>query len=401
MRHSFKMALSIALLVSITFGAGYWIGNRDHQPVTAQEGDDREVLFAPFWETWDLLHQNYVDELDDRALMEASLNGMIAALEDPHMGYMTPEDYQSILDSLNGEYEGIGAIVSKDETTGALTIVRPFPDSPAEQAGILPGDEVVTVDGEDISELDENVIISMVKGPAGTDVVLGIQRQGEDEVLQITVTRDRIVQPSVEYEILEGNIGYLQLYQFAPNTNIEVHEALMEMDANNLNGLIVDLRYNPGGYLDVTLDIISEFITEGPILIERGADGSEIINEAQGDAVAGDVPLVVLVNEGSASASELMAGAIQDRGRGTIVGVPTFGKGSVQTWRRLSNGGGVRITIERWFTPSGYTVEPDGIQPDVIVEFPTLDAGTPYSQEIDTQLQAAIEELISQVSPRA
>ena len=402
MKKSWRNIVGLVLILSLTFSAGYLMGGQGDQQQTAVAQDDGQTeAFTPFWETWELLHQFYVDPLDDDALVHGAIDGMIASIEDPHMSYIPPEDYEIILTNLNAEFEGIGATVRQDEETGALVIVKPLPNSPALAAGILAGDQIVTVDGEDITELDQDVIISMVRGPAGTDVILGVRRAEAEELLEITVTRDTIVLPTVEYEILEGNIGYLQLYQFSPDTNTQVTDALIDMDANNLNGLIVDLRGNSGGYLNVALDIISEFIAEGPILIERGTDNEETIYEAFGHAHAADVPLAVLVDEGSASASELMAGALQDRGRAIIIGMPTFGKGSVQTWRRLSNDGGVRITISRWFTPAGYTVEPDGIQPDEIVEFPILEEGEVYSQDIDSQLQAAIKALISATTPRA
>jgi carboxyl-terminal processing protease len=402
MKYSSRTLSSIILLITITFGAGYIAGTQNTQTaVIAQEGpDEREELFRPFWETWDLLHQVYVDPLDDTALMEAALNGMVNSLNDPHMGYIPPSDYQVVLDSLNGEFEGIGATVRKDEDSGALVIVRPLPDSPAEAAGILAGDIVFTVDGEDITALDQEVIISMVRGPAGTQVVLGVQHPGVEDIVEITITRARITLPSVDYEVFDNNIGYLQIYQFAPGSDNEVHQALLDMDVESLNGLIIDLRGNTGGYVDATLDIMDQFIDEGVLLIERGGVEGERVYEASGTALAPTVPLVVLVDNGSASASELMAGALQDRGRATIIGVPTFGKGSVQTWRRLSNNGGIRITIARWYTPAGYYVEPNGIQPDKVVEFPPLEPGETYSYEIDPQLQAAIESLISITSPR-
>lgn len=404
MKPTLRNTLGLLLILALTFSAGYMLGAQQptSAPVAAQEGDDspRNELFEPFWQTWELLHQFYVDPLDDEALMEAALTGMLSSLEDPHMGYLPPDQYQEILDSLNGEFEGIGATVRQDQDTGELIIVRPLPESPAQEAGLRAGDRVVTVDGEDITDLDQSVIIGMVRGPAGTDVTLGVSRQDADDLLEITVTRGRITLPSVDFEILDGNIGYLQLYQFSPDSAEEVRRTLLEMDAENLTGLILDLRGNGGGYLDVTLDVISYFIDDGIILIEDGLDG-EHEYEARGQALAPNVPMVVLVDQGSASASELMAGALQDRGRATVIGVPTFGKGSVQTWRRLSNGGGVRITTSRWYTPAGYSVEPDGIQPDQVVEFPELAPDEVYSQEIDTQLQAAIDQLLRETSPTA
>jgi carboxyl-terminal processing protease len=398
MRKQFKTATSVLLLVTLTFSAGYLL--RDSQEptpqVSAQSGTGQEELFAPFWEAWDLLHQNYVDPLNEDAdvdLMEAALNGMMTSLGDPNMDYMDPETYQLVMGDINSEFEGIGATVRKDEETGALLIVRPLPGSPAETAGVLPGDEIVTVDGEDITGLEQEVIITKVRGPAGTDVVLGVRRAGSEELVEITVTRARITLPSVEHDVLDGNIGYIQLYDFSRNAPEGVANALIELDAENLNGLILDLRGNTGGYLDVTLEVMSQFIDSGLIMIERGSGGEEQQYQAYGGALAPNVPMVVLVDGASASASEIVAATFQDLGRATIIGTQTYGKGTVQTWQQLSNGGAVRITIARWYTPAERSIDLVGVEPDVVVEFEPLEPGTLYSYELDSQLQAALEAL--------
>lgn len=385
---------SLIMLVAVTFSSGYIIGtlNDETAPVAAQDTPDRDETFAPFWEAWDLMHQFYVDPLDDNELMEAALTGLMSAPGDPHMDYMTPDAYSQAREGLTSEYEGIGATVQQDEDTGALVIVRPLPGSPAEASGILAGDEIVTVDGEDITGMDQSTIIGMVKGPAGTDVVLGVRRAGEEELIEITVTRAQISLPTVDYEVLDGNIGYVILYSFSQNSDVELANALNEMDVENLDGLILDLRGNTGGYLDTTLRVMSLFIERGVIFVERGPNGEDQ-TQAFGNAIAPTVPMVVLVDQYSASASEVVAGALQDHGRARIVGVSTFGKGSVQTWRELSNGGGIRITISRWYTPNGNSVEPDGITPDVEVEYIPLEDGEIYSRDNDNQIQQAIEEL--------
>ncbi|KAB2856466.1 MAG: S41 family peptidase [Anaerolineae bacterium] len=395
MRSQFNKVASLVLLVTLTFGAGYFF--RDSQePAVAQTGTSRDELFAPFWESWDLLHDNYVDPLDEESdlhLMEAALDGMLTSLGDPNMGYMDPETSQMVFSDLSGEFEGIGATVRKDEETGALLIVRPLPGSPAEQAGILPGDEIVTVDGEDITQMEQEVIITLVRGPAGTDVVLGVRREGSEDIIEITVTRARISLPSVEFDILDGDIAYIQLYDFSRDAGSELTETLIEADAQNRAGLILDLRGNTGGYLDVALEVMSQFVESGPIMIERGSGDQEQIYQAFGGALAPTVPMVILVDANSASASEILAATFQDLGRATVVGTQSYGKGTVQTWRQLSNGGAVRITIARWYTPDERSIDLVGVTPDIVVEFEPLEPGTIYSYDVDSQLQAAIKAL--------
>lgn len=395
--------ISLIVLVALTFGSGYWLGQHQ-QPtptVVAQGNPPTEEVFAPFWEAWNLLHQFYVDPLDDTVLMEGALGGMMRATGDRHTDYMPPQRYTQAQESLSGNYEGIGASVSQDPDTGALVIVRPFPGSPAEVAGLRTGDQIVTVNGEDVTQLDQSIIISMVKGPAGTEVELGIRRVGQPDLLIIPVMRARIVTPTVDYEVFEGGVGYILLTSFSNNTDEEVAQALIDMNAENLNGLIIDLRGNTGGYLDTTLELMSMFIAQGTIFIERGANGTEEKIQAYGNPIAPTVPMVVLVDGFSASASELFSGTLQDYKRAVVLGTPTFGKGSVQTWRGLSNGGGIRITISRWYTPKDRSVEPDGILPDIEVEYIPLPEDQAYDRATDNQIEAAIEQLRRMNSPQA
>jgi len=295
---------------------------------------------------------------------------------------------------MSGEYEGIGAVVRQDEKTGGLELVSIMEDSPAEKAGLQPGDQIVKVEGKDVTHLGQNEIVAMVRGPAGTPVRLGILRSGEPDILKFEVLRDRVVVPSVSSKVLAGEIGYIRLSQFDFDTSQDMRGALEAMDANHLKGLILDVRGNPGGYLTTSIEVASAYIPEGPIVIER-SPGHEVAHQALGDAIAVDVPMVVLVDQGSASASELIAGALQDHGRATIVGMPTFGKGSVQTWLTLSNGGGVRITIARWYTPDGHSVSDVGIKPDIEVPY------KPQALRVneDNQLTAAIQVLNGTYDP--
>lgn len=357
---------------------------------TQSGSTDVNTLFAPFWETWNIIHDQYVDQpVDDTALMRGAISGMLDSLGDKHTGYMDPETFKEATTPLDGSYEGIGAYV--DVTGEYLTIISAMPGSPAEKAGLISGDEVIKVNGEDMTSIDPNIVLKSVKGPAGTDVTLTIQRPETKETFDVTITRQSIELASISSEMLEDNIAYISLSTFGESTNEELTTALETLLAENPKGLILDLRNNSGGYLETAIEVISQFIPEGVVMYEQEGDGSETTYEAIPGGLATDIPLVVLVNEGSASASEITAGAIQDFDRGTIVGVTTYGKGSVQNWIPLENDqGAVRITIARWLTPKHRQINEVGLNPDVVVELTdeNVEAG------VDTQLEKAIEILL-------
>jgi carboxyl-terminal processing protease len=350
---------------------------------------DLEVLFKPFWESWDVLHERYVDQpLDDEALMRGAIRGMLEALGDQHTSYMDPDQFRQANIPLDGEYEGIGAWVDTNATY--LTIVSPMPGSPAEKAGLKPGDQIIAIDGDDMTGIDGNLVIRRVLGPAGTLVRLTILREGIIEPFDVDITRARITIPSVDSRMLDDNIAYVQLLTFGETTTNDLRNTLRELLRQNPDGLILDLRNNGGGYLNTAIDVASEFILDGVVMYEQFGDGSRQTFQANGRGLATDIPLVVLVNGGTASASEIVAGAIQDRGRGIVVGTTTFGKGSVQTWAELSDGqGALRVTIARWFTPSDRLIHETGIEPDIIVELPEEVS----ELETDVQLERAIEVL--------
>ncbi|HUS85199.1 MAG TPA: S41 family peptidase [Anaerolineales bacterium] len=353
--------------------------------VEPPEGSDD--LFAPFWQAWDIVHEEYVDQpVDDVSLMRGAISGALDALGDPHTSYMDPVTYEQSNIPLQGSYEGIGAWV--DTNTEFLTIVSPMPGSPAEEAGLQPGDEVVAVDGEDVSGVDANIVIRSVLGPAGTTVRLTIRREGEPELLEFEIIRAEILMPSVESEMLEGDIGYIRLVNFSNDTTDDLRSAIRDLRQTDLNGLILDLRGNGGGFLVTAIEVASEFIEDGVIMTERFGDGREEAYEALGGGLATDLPLIILVNGGSASASEIVAGAIHDYGRGLLVGETTFGKGSVQNWIALSGEeGAVRVTVARWYTPMGTQIVGDGLEPDHEVPYTNED----FEAGNDPQLEKAIE----------
>jgi len=353
---------------------------------------DLQKSFEPFWQAWDLVHDQYVDQpVDDQLLMRGAIKGMLEALGDPHTSYLDPEQ-QKILDTqLQGEdqYEGIGAWV--DTSSDYLTIISPMPESPAQKAGLKTGDKIIAIDGEDMTGLNGEVVRKKVLGPAGSIVTLTILREGV-EPFDAQVTRASITVPSLESRMLDDEIGYIHLYIFGDKTTDELRTALKELLAQNPKGLILDVRYNGGGYLETAIDVVSEFIGDGTVMYEEYGDGNRKTFEARKGGLATDIPLVVLVNEGSASASEIVAGAIQDRQRGKLVGVKTFGKGSVQIPSELKdNQGAVRITIARWLTPGGRTIHEVGLEPDVVVEITEED----QTADRDPQLEKAIELLLA------
>jgi carboxyl-terminal processing protease len=400
-------------IIAVSFSAGAIVGNlllpkpdvdwfsqlplstpnaiENGSPDPAVSGISRDDLFLPFWEAWDIVHEQYIDQpVDDLNLMRGAITGMLDSIGDPHTGYMDPDQFFQANIPMEGEYEGIGAWV--DTTSEFLTIISPMPDSPAENAGLLPGDEVIKIDGEDMTGLDGSLVIKKVLGPAGSKVVLTIRREGKAELFDVTIIREKIVLPSVESRMLEDNIGYIQIHTFGQETRDELRKNLKRILGQNPDGLIIDFRNNGGGYLQTAVEVASEFITKEIILFEDyGSDDGLVEFKAQKGGLATDIPLVVLVNEGSASASEIVAGAIQDYDRGPLVGATTFGKGSVQNWIELKNNqGAVRITIARWLTPEKRQINSTGLDPDYPVELTEED----FENELDPQLDKAIEVLL-------
>jgi carboxyl-terminal processing protease len=362
----------------------------------ASTPDELETLFTPFWEAWNIVHDQYVEQpVDDRVLMQGAIRGMMDALGDQQTFYMEPQVYENETSSLQGQYEGIGAYVDTDGDY--LTIVSPIEGSPAEQAGLLPGDKVIAIDGEDMTGIAPEEARLKVLGPEGTTVTLQIARDGELEPLEFTITRAAIEIRSAEGKMLEDNIAYLDINTFGEQTTRELRSTLDELLEQNPRGIIIDLRNNPGGYLSTAVEVSSEFIDEGVILYEQYGDGRRDEHKALGGGQATDIPLVVLINEGSASASEILAGALQDYDRATLVGVKSFGKGSVQNWVPLSdNQGAARVTIARWLTPDERLIDHIGLMPDVVVEMTPED----FESELDPQLDAAVQTLLAVLEDR-
>ena len=355
--------------------------------------------FALLCETYARIKSDYVDEIDDAELVEGAVEGMVEALPDAYSGYLPPEQYATALDDLSGEFSGIGAEVgmrnladpSDEEACTviteicALVIIAPLDGSPAEAAGLQAGDVVVAVDGEPTAGSTISEQVFRVRGEAGTDVTLTVER--EDETLEITITRAVINLQEVSSELLADGVGYLRLTTFTDRSPGLLRDALAGLLDGGATDVVFDLRNNPGGFLSAAQAIAGEFVPAGELLftVESGDDVQRW--ESQGGLAADPViEVVVLVNGGSASASEIVAAALQETGRATLLGEPTFGKNTVQVWTELPNGGGLRLTTDRWFTPLHNSVAEGGIDPDVSVAAPD----DPTSQE-DPQLDRALE----------
>jgi len=329
----------------------------------------------------------YIFDVDRGKLADGLLAGYVSGLEDPYSVYYTPEEYTDILESANGEYYGIGVLVTEDKD-GTIQIVNVFSNSPAKEAGILKGDIIAGVDNLDITGMDLNQVVGYIKGKEGTSVELQIQRDGEADLLNIMVERRQVSVDTVEYRMLEDGIGYIQLVQFDDVSLDQMTTAIEDLKSQGMEKLILDLRDNPGGLLTSVVDIADLFLPEANIFYMEDKSGSRTDYNATDDQLF-DGELVVLVNENSASASEVLAGTLKDNGRAQLVGVTTFGKGIVQTFYSLSDGSGVKLTTAHYFTPNGTDIHGVGVTPIVEAEQP--DDEKTGESENDTQLNKALE----------
>ena len=358
---------------------------------TIEIPEEDGTTFDLFWEAWELIQQEYYGELpSEEEMTYGAIQGATEALGDPYTAFLEPTVAEYKRQTEGGSYEGIGAMVRMDD--GRLIIVEPFEDGPADTAGLLPDDIVLQVDDTPIEDMSIYEAISLILGPAGTEVRLTIFREGA-EPFEVTVVRDQIDMPVVEWELLPEGFGYVSLREFSTDATSKVASAIAELQAAGATGLILDLRANPGGWLPEAVLTAGLFLPQDKVvLIERTKEEELIIRPEDYRApapIAPDIPLVVLVDGGSASGSEIVAGALRDHERAILIGEQTFGKGSVQLVHQLSNGAELRITIARWFTPNDDAIHGEGLEPDIVVELTVEDA----EAELDPQLDRAIEYL--------
>ncbi len=387
-------SLLIVATLTVVFFVGFAMGNQrailQAQGNTGASSEEVARAFEAFWQTFNLIQDQYIDDVPLEVLAEGATTGMVEALDDPFSGYMNPETFDNLNSDLSGEFEGIGVVIHTIEDTGEIEVIGLLKGAPAQGAGILPGDIFTIVDGTDVTNVDQSELAVLVRGPEGTPVNI-IMRRGT-ELIDFEIVRARITVPNVESEILDDNIGYIRMNQFSPTARQDLDAALNEIEVNDRDGLIFDLRDNPGGLLSTAIEISSAFIESGTVVIEAFSDDNERVYEANGNFANIDVPIVVLVNEASASASELVAGALQDAGVATIMGEVTFGKGTVQQWLPLVNDGGVRLTIARWLTPERRWIHDQGVTPDIIIDWQPMTLED-YEGFDDPQILAALAQL--------
>lgn len=354
-------------------------------------GETEQIVNDKVMEKLQLLEESideyYLKEVDAQQVENCIYKGMVAGLADPYSTYYSKEELEEVYNSSTGIYYGIGAYISLDEKTGGGKITKVIPDTPAEEAGIEDNDIIVAVDEESVLGLSLSEIVSKVKGPENTQAKLTIYREGESEYLEIEVTRKKIESPTVTYEMYENNIAYIQITEFDAVTTEQFKEKLNLAKSQGMNALILDLRDNPGGNLSDVVDISEELLPEGLIVYTEDRDGKRTEYKCDGKNEI-QVPMVVLVNGNSASASEILAGAIKDYGKGTILGTTTFGKGIVQRIFTFTDGSAIKLTVSNYYTPNGNNIHEVGIEPDEVLE---LDYDKYKENQYDNQLERAKE----------
>jgi carboxyl-terminal processing protease len=344
--------------------------------------------FKKLFEVREALHKYYFGDIDEEALLEGAVKGMTGALNDPYTVFMNKKEFEDFSNQTDGSYVGLGLQVGvKDDK---ITVIAPFDNSPAKKAGIITGDVIQKVNGKDVSGKDLELAVSMMRGKEGEEVTVTFSRAGRGS-FDVTMKRAKIDLVTVTGEMLENNIGYIQVSMFDDHTDENFEKKLRELKGKGAKGLIIDLRSNPGGLLDSCVNLTSHFVEKGKVIVStRDKAGNEKQYPSKGGVAIG-MPLVVLTNEGTASASEIVSGAVRDYKLGTVIGMKTFGKGVVQTMLPYKDGTALKVTISKYFTPSGENINKIGVKPDIEVEYPIELMEKPYDRSTDPQFQKALE----------
>ncbi|OGL70354.1 hypothetical protein A3C17_04140 [Candidatus Uhrbacteria bacterium RIFCSPHIGHO2_02_FULL_53_13] len=388
------------LVVTAVFSVGFAVGRTQTQSVVLEDGSviglkevrerANDVEFALFWEVWDMLQNDYLrGPVPEKDLFYGAVNGLVDGLNDPYSEFFDPREADVFESDLEGKFEGIGAEIGIRENQ--LVIVSPLVDSPAEHAGIQAGDKIYFIDDVDTAEMSVDEAVRLIRGPRGSTVVLTVSHNGIETVEEISIVRDVIRIDSVTWEVTDDGVAVIRIAFFNADTAALFNRAVVELMQEDVSGIVLDLRNNPGGFLDRAVSVAGEWIGNDTVVIERNENGDLERFPSTGVGRLQRIPTLVLVNGGTASASEIVAGALQDYGFATILGEQTFGKGSVQEYRELADGSAVKITISEWLTPLERSIDQNGIAPDVEIVF-DLEA---YKEGIDVQLEAALNALKS------
>lgn len=390
--------IKFVLFLVIIFGIyylGYGVGSKNidfnvknAKIINIDKNKSNEVDFSIFWDAWNIIKSKFIEKnLDYQKMVYGAISGMLKSLSDPYTSFMTPEESKMFGEDMNGSFGGIGVEIEPKD--GVLIIIAPLDGSPAKEAGIRSKDLILKIDGVDIEEFTYIEAINKIRGEKGSKVKLTILHETDNEPVDIEIVRDTIKIDSVKWEIKDNDVMYLRISQFGDDTLEMINKAAEEMQTKNIRKIIIDVRDNPGGYLAQCVDITSLFIPEGVVVYEQDRNGNKTALETTLIPRLKDAKKIVLINGGSASASEILAGAIQDSGQGVLIGEKSFGKGSVQTIEKLEDGSQVKITIAKWLTPKERIIDKEGIVPDIEVKLTKED----IENENDLQLQKAIEEI--------
>jgi carboxyl-terminal processing protease len=385
----------VVSFIIIVFGSGYKLGENKNRLNFLQPSNSSQpvnINFDLFWETWNKLQERYVDQkkIDPKKMYYGAIKGMVASVEDPYTFFLTPEENQQTKDDLGGKFEGIGAQLGLKDNR--IIVISPLKKSPAENAGVRSGDFINEVDGVSTKSWTLSQAVSKIRGPKNTKVKLTLERNSKE--IAVTIVRQQIIIASVELS-LEKNIAVLKVNQFGDNTNDEWNKAVDEVESKwsnkQIKGLVLDLRDNPGGYLESSVYLASEFLPLGKLVVKQEAtlygDKEYLVTRA---GRLPDIPLIVLINKGSASASEILAGALRDHKRGQLIGEKSFGKGSVQEALDLKEGAGLHVTVAKWVLPNGDWINSKGIEPQIPV-VNEIKEGNTLTKDSDKQLEKAIE----------
>lgn len=362
----------------------------DSKEESTQDVISNEDVQEKAGELADILDQYYYEDIDEDALVEGMYAGMVEGVGDPYTCYYTEDEYQSLTETTSGTYYGIGAVLTQNMNTNVVTILHVYPGTPAEEAGVRDGDVIVKVDDVEGDSMELSELVKHIKGEEGTTVHLQLLR--EKDYLEFDVERRQIDIPTVEYQMLEGNIGLIQISEFSDNTPDQFDEAIKELQSQGMESMIVDLRDNPGGVLQSVCAMLDEILPEGTVVYTEDKYGNRTDYDSDDSCL--EIPMAVLINENSASASEIFAGAIKDYDYGTLIGTTSFGKGIVQSIIPLGDGSAIKVTMAKYFTPKGNYIHEKGIEPDIELEYEYLgDTSVTYDPMQDNQILKAIEVL--------
>lgn len=405
------VAILISLLILGTFLFGFIQGSKwgwkanlpspfekiiNKEPPREIEAGDMSL----FWDTWQVILDKYVgrDKLNTKEMIEGASSGLVQSLKDPYSEFFNASSSQSLTEELSGEFFGVGMEIDKRD--GFLIVLTPLPNTPASRAGLMPFDKILQINDKDTSDLTPSEAAQLIRGPEGTEVKLLIYRSSWDKAKVFNIKRERIVVPSLKWQMLDNGIGYLRIYNFNQPLFNTFYQTALKISLNKPKGLIIDLRNNPGGYLEAVVDVGGWFLSKGEIILKEDLGNGEIkLHRSPGPGSLKDIKMVVLINEGTASASEILAGALRDNLNVKIIGTKSYGKGSVQELVALKDGNMVKITISRWLTPKGNVIENNGLEPDIEVKNEEeLGAYLNLDLEKDAQLKKAVEVLGDELS---